>query len=605
MSGRAWKLTIGLLIILCAGIQLWTVMHWTENFGSDEAVFGLMAKHILQGRVPTYRYGLNYLGSAESIFAAVFLRVLGPSVVSLRMSSVLLYLASLLVHAVLVKRIWGRGVAVLSTLVMAVPARWVLEWVYRPMGFSTILAFGPTALLLAALSLPRKSLHLARLLAIGALAGLSLWSNPSTMLYFGVLAAVAWLATEEWRLVHGRLVRLSRAAVGGAAKFLMPAAVLVAVVSAAIAVFVAECSPLSSVAATLARAGLLAVLTSLAAATLAVSRRRRALLLESTGLALGLLAGGLPVWRAWLFFGARPANPIMSSCPQGMQAQSALVFGTLVPALWGGEPLASLPSLASWEVGLWVLVATLATASTVAFFVRERASLGQLLAATPLAADRQPVAALVLLLCLPVLLTSLGGNTMDVTATRYLLISWQAGSVVLALFVVWLAARARIAAVVLTALWLAQTSLASYGHLQEYWRDTRHWFAPEATASLIGYLEDSGVSGAYAGYWLAYVFDYLGSERVIFAPLSGTDRYPEYSRYVGALPVQAYIFWADQIPEESRAVATMVTGLLRGDAAGPPFRQIVEQAQRQTVLDRRYVGNWDVWLLTDAEAPRE
>lgn len=50
-------------------MQAWAALQWRANFDSDEAIFGLMARHKLQGRPPTYMYGGRYLES-EALLGA-------------------------------------------------------------------------------------------------------------------------------------------------------------------------------------------------------------------------------------------------------------------------------------------------------------------------------------------------------------------------------------------------------------------------------------------------------------------------------------------------------------------------------------------------------
>jgi hypothetical protein len=60
---------IGLLVFLAIATRLWAAARWSANFDSDEAIIGLMARHILRGQVPIYYYGQNYLGSLDALLA--------------------------------------------------------------------------------------------------------------------------------------------------------------------------------------------------------------------------------------------------------------------------------------------------------------------------------------------------------------------------------------------------------------------------------------------------------------------------------------------------------------------------------------------------------
>ena len=56
------------------------------NFDSDEAVFGLMAKHLAEGRAfPLFMYGQSYILAVEAWLAAPLFLVFGPSVAALKL----------------------------------------------------------------------------------------------------------------------------------------------------------------------------------------------------------------------------------------------------------------------------------------------------------------------------------------------------------------------------------------------------------------------------------------------------------------------------------------------------------------------------------------
>jgi hypothetical protein len=107
------------------------------------------------------------------------------------------------------------------------------------------------------------------------------------------------------------------------------------------------------------------------------------------------------------------------------------------------------------------------------------------------------------------------------------------------------------------------------------------------------------VQGGYADYWIAYTLDFVSEERVTFAPYNGKDRYPSYSETVAALPVHAYLFPLDAIPDQAGRVEDILQRLSLNKGAGPAFPGFAEHVGRQVVLERRTVRNWDVWLVTN------
>ncbi|MEW6502928.1 MAG: hypothetical protein AB1457_03070 [Chloroflexota bacterium] len=65
-------------------------------FNSDEAIVGLMARHILMGERPIFFYGQAYMGSLDAFLVAGFFSVFGQSVSGIRLVQVILYLFTIM-----------------------------------------------------------------------------------------------------------------------------------------------------------------------------------------------------------------------------------------------------------------------------------------------------------------------------------------------------------------------------------------------------------------------------------------------------------------------------------------------------------------------------
>jgi hypothetical protein len=67
---------------------------------------------------------------------------------------------------------------------------------------------------------------------------------------------------------------------------------------------------------------------------------------------------------------------------------------------------------------------------------------------------------------------------------------------------------------------------------------------PPDTRPVLRVLRRAGVKTAVADYWIAFVMDFQGRERVITvpAPFTGQDRHPSWSERVGRDPRAAYVF---------------------------------------------------------------
>ena len=98
-------LTVALVVLRCAPAMLFEQLQ----FDSDQAVMGLMAKHLADGRhFPLFFYGQHYMMGVEAWIAAPFFLVGGPTVAMLRLPLLIL---NVVVACWLLLRLIDRGVA--------------------------------------------------------------------------------------------------------------------------------------------------------------------------------------------------------------------------------------------------------------------------------------------------------------------------------------------------------------------------------------------------------------------------------------------------------------------------------------------------------------
>ena len=85
-------LLVGLLIVAAVLFRSVFFLEFDESyFDSDQAIVGLMAKHLVEGRaLPLFFYGQEYMLGVESWVMAPFFAVLGPTVFALRLTMVFL-----------------------------------------------------------------------------------------------------------------------------------------------------------------------------------------------------------------------------------------------------------------------------------------------------------------------------------------------------------------------------------------------------------------------------------------------------------------------------------------------------------------------------------
>lgn len=116
-----WGWLTIILLIAVAWKTIWLSVG-AFPFNSDEAITGLMARHILQGERPIFFYGQSYMGSLDAFLTAGLFTLLGESVLTIRILQVILYTCTIITTAWLGRKLtggWGTGL--LAALLLAVP----------------------------------------------------------------------------------------------------------------------------------------------------------------------------------------------------------------------------------------------------------------------------------------------------------------------------------------------------------------------------------------------------------------------------------------------------------------------------------------------------
>ena len=100
-----------LLILIGMAIVRFVILFVSQtHVTSDEAIIGLMAKHILEGRYfPFYFYGTSYNASCawEAYLAVVPFAIAGVGVVALKIPTVLLSLVCLTLFYMMTTRLYS------------------------------------------------------------------------------------------------------------------------------------------------------------------------------------------------------------------------------------------------------------------------------------------------------------------------------------------------------------------------------------------------------------------------------------------------------------------------------------------------------------------
>src|SRR6266567_3234672 len=174
---RRHALFIGMLIIVAAA-RFTILLASQTHVHSDEAIIGLMGKHILEGRYfPFYMYGQPYNAGAawEAYLAAIAFAFFGVSVIPLKGCIVALSLLCLFLFYRMGCALYDERTALLATIVFALTLS-LLKWHFQVRGYSWYFLSIPllTILFLSIQSTPNRRWPL--FLLFGAVSGLSVWS---------------------------------------------------------------------------------------------------------------------------------------------------------------------------------------------------------------------------------------------------------------------------------------------------------------------------------------------------------------------------------------------------------------------------------------------
>ncbi|MCZ6602555.1 MAG: glycosyltransferase family 39 protein, partial [Planctomycetota bacterium] len=176
-----------LALILIVGVSLRLSLILREPFraaNSDEAVSGIMAMHILEGREwPIFYYGQAYGGAVQSYLAALLFSVAGPSAVGLKIVSLLFFVLFCLALFCYARDRAGGGAALVACAFIALPPPFFTQHSIRADGLYPPMLFFGTMVLLLAGRVSRPGAGWKSLTLLGLFAGLALWTHLLSVVY--------------------------------------------------------------------------------------------------------------------------------------------------------------------------------------------------------------------------------------------------------------------------------------------------------------------------------------------------------------------------------------------------------------------------------------
>lgn len=192
------------------------------SFHSDEAIVGLMARHILFGERPVFFYGQAYMGSLDAWLIAGGFALLGESVMTIRIVQSFLYLIVVAAGYWLAWRLTERPlVAISAGLLLAVPPTLGALYTTATLGgYNETLLFGILILLMAHSVTYQQRTSRWRWALLGLAAGLGWWTN-GLIIAFGAPAGFIilldlWRGTDRLATLAGLGIALAGFLIGSA-----------------------------------------------------------------------------------------------------------------------------------------------------------------------------------------------------------------------------------------------------------------------------------------------------------------------------------------------------------------------------------------------------
>ncbi len=195
-----WAIAIGTFLI-ALGVRLAAILTVYRWIDSDQAVVGLMARHILQGERPIFFYGQPYNGALEAYLTAPIIALWGANDLTIRLIPVGLSAAFAALGAATITRLLGPMAGALTGAYLAAGPPLLLRWTTAAgAGYVEALLLGTLVIVLAGAPRWPVARKPWRSAVLGLCMGGGLWADPLIVPYLAALMLVATAALSRRRL---------------------------------------------------------------------------------------------------------------------------------------------------------------------------------------------------------------------------------------------------------------------------------------------------------------------------------------------------------------------------------------------------------------------
>lgn len=207
---RRWILIAAALAIGIA-LRSWVYGSVLGAPDSDEAIVGLMARHVLHGELTVFFWGQPYGGSQEALLAAPFVAIFGTTLFAIRVVPLLLGAAAAVILWRVGRRLFGETAGVACALVFWVWPPYELVHGTPAYGFYATNVLYVSLLLLLALRITELPSP-ARMAAFGLVLGLAYWQTAQIIPI--ALPIVAWVVWRRPAVLRTAWIAVGAAVVG-------------------------------------------------------------------------------------------------------------------------------------------------------------------------------------------------------------------------------------------------------------------------------------------------------------------------------------------------------------------------------------------------------
>jgi 4-amino-4-deoxy-L-arabinose transferase-like glycosyltransferase len=185
------RVQVFVVIIALLWKGIWLFLN-SFTFNADEAIVGLMAKHILQGERPPFFYGQSYMGGLDAYLVSIGFLVFGIKVWVIRFVQTFLYLSTIIVVIEISKLIFHNELIGLFTgLLLAIPTVNVLLYTTVSLGgYGEALFLGSLIIFLwlklesrFVLDSNKFTRYISAIIFLGFLISLGIWVNAITLVF--------------------------------------------------------------------------------------------------------------------------------------------------------------------------------------------------------------------------------------------------------------------------------------------------------------------------------------------------------------------------------------------------------------------------------------